>query len=263
MTGPASFTINPRDREIEATHTLLASEIRPGNTVSFVVEVDLTAIEALRSDPTTNEPSILAFVVRALAKALEEFPYANRRVQRVWFPWPGPRLQRFQNADVAVAADVDAPGGEADAVVKIVRAAENLSAAEIETMLADAIDERSRTYAETLQRVPSRLASYCVHRPWFVPRLWAERKGGAVLVSTPGVDVADAVIGVWSYPLGVSIGRACRRPVVIDGAIVARPVLTLTLNFDRRVMAGAQAARFFRRIVERLEEPEFKTIREP
>jgi len=64
------------------------------------------------------------------------------------------------------------------------------------------------------------------------------------------------VAGTWTHPLGVSFGIAKRRPVVRGEAIVACPTFTLTLSFDRRVMAGAQSAHFFRRIVERLEQAE-------
>jgi hypothetical protein len=54
----------------------------------------------------------------------------------------------------------------------------------------------------------------------------------------------------------VSFGIAKRRPVVRGETIVACPTFTLTLSFDRRVMAGAQAARLFRQIVDRLEKAE-------
>src|SRR5206468_3362367 len=86
--------------------------------------------------------------------------------------------------------------------------------------------------------------------------LWVKWRGGAVLVSSPAKYGVDVVVGSWSHPLGVSFGLVKPRPVVRDGAVVARTTFTLTLNFDRRVMAGAQAARFFRRVVERLERAE-------
>ena len=48
-----------------------------------------------------------------------------------------------------------------------------------------------------------------------------------------------------------------------DGKIVACPTFSLTLNFDRRVMAGAQAARFLRRVVELLEHASTEMDRSP
>jgi pyruvate/2-oxoglutarate dehydrogenase complex dihydrolipoamide acyltransferase (E2) component len=38
--------------------------------------------------------------------------------------------------------------------------------------------------------------------------------------------------------------------MVVDGAVVVRPAFNFGLSWDRRVMAGAQAARFFRRVVD-------------
>ena len=42
--------------------------------------------------------------------------------------------------------------------------------------------------------------------------------------------------------------------MVVAGQVVAHPTFVLTLNFDRRLMAGAQAARFFKRIIDLLEQ---------
>jgi hypothetical protein len=56
--------------------------------------------------------------------------------------------------------------------------------------------------------------------------------------------------------VGVSFGLVKSRAVVRGDSIVACPTFVLSMNFDRRVMAGAQGARFFKRIVERLERAE-------
>jgi len=42
----------------------------------------------------------------------------------------------------------------------------------------------------------------------------------------------------------------------MEREIVARPTFNLSLNYDRSVMTGAQAARFFNRIIEILERAE-------
>ena len=241
MSGPA-YAIEPRDPWLEATHAALAREIRPGNTVTFAVEIDLTGVEASRASAAAaggGMPSYTAFVVEAVARALRDFPYANRRVFRRGFPVPGPRLQKFLRQDVAVAVASDAPGAEYHAVVAIVREADRLSPVAITA----ALDDPKTLVSEARGGRP----------PWADPVRWVETRGGAAIVGAAGQIEADAVIGTWSYPVGVAFGRVEPRAVVLDGAIVARPMCTLTLNFDRRVMAGAQAARFFRRLVERLE----------
>jgi pyruvate/2-oxoglutarate dehydrogenase complex dihydrolipoamide acyltransferase (E2) component len=60
-------------------------------------------------------------------------------------------------------------------------------------------------------------------------------------------------VGSWPSPLGVSFGLVKARPVVRAGQIVACPTFNLVVNFERTIMAGAQAARFFKRIVDILE----------
>src|SRR3954452_24084298 len=95
IAGPA-FQIEAKNKFFEATRAIVEYEIRPGNTVSFLSEVDLTGVERLRSRLAGEQrPSYTAFVAKAVALALRDFPYANRRVCRPpWLLWSGTRLQR-------------------------------------------------------------------------------------------------------------------------------------------------------------------------
>jgi hypothetical protein len=49
------------------------------------------------------------------------------------------------------------------------------------------------------------------------------------------------------------IGSVEQRPVVKDGKIEVRPMMTITLNFDHRVIDGAPAARFLQDIIQLME----------
>ena len=51
------------------------------------------------------------------------------------------------------------------------------------------------------------------------------------------------------------MGRMIERPWVIDGAIVPRRILQLSLVFDHRVCDGGYAARFLRSVVDAIEHP--------
>jgi hypothetical protein len=53
----------------------------------------------------------------------------------------------------------------------------------------------------------------------------------------------------------MSYGLVKDRPYVVDGEVTVRPTCFLTMNFDRRVMAGGQAGRFFARVSELLTDP--------
>jgi pyruvate/2-oxoglutarate dehydrogenase complex dihydrolipoamide acyltransferase (E2) component len=262
----AAYEIEPKNKFSEATRAIVEYEIRPGNTVSFVAEIDLTAVERLREAAGGRKPSYTSFVVKAVALALRDFPYANRRVwRRPWLPLPGARLQKFSRCDVAVAVERDFPGSESTAFIDIVRDADRASLAEITEALhalahCDATTNKQwREFSGVITRLPTWLSTLLIRLPCFVPGLWVKWRGGAALISSPAKYGVDVVLGSWSHPLGVSFGLVKPRPVVRDGAIVACPTFTLTLNFDRRVMAGAQAARFFRRITERLERAELLT----
>src|SRR5690349_20453422 len=112
MTHP-DYEIEPKNKFFEAIRSVAEYEIRPGNTVSFAAEVDLTEVENVRVAAAASggrTQSYTSFVVKSVALALKEFPYANRRVQRRWFPLAGARLQKFHRADVAVAVERDFPG---------------------------------------------------------------------------------------------------------------------------------------------------------
>jgi pyruvate/2-oxoglutarate dehydrogenase complex dihydrolipoamide acyltransferase (E2) component len=66
--------------------------------------------------------------------------------------------------------------------------------------------------------------------------------------SSPVINVPEVAI------LGVH--KIVERAVVRDGAIVARPMMNLSIGFDHRVVDGELAVKFLRRIAELLERPE-------
>jgi pyruvate/2-oxoglutarate dehydrogenase complex dihydrolipoamide acyltransferase (E2) component len=257
------YEIEPRNKFSEATRAIVEYEIRPGNTVSFAAEVDLTEVERVRAGASGRKPSYTSFVVKAVALALRDFPYANRRIwRRPWGLPVGARLQKFHGIDVAVAVERDFPGSEATAFIDMVRDADRATLPGItealhELATCDATTNKQwREFSGVIRRMPVWLATFLIRLPCFVPGLWVKWRGGAVLVSSPAKYGVDVVVGSWSHPLGVSFGLVKPRPVVVDGTVVARTTFVLTLNFDRRVMAGAQAARFFRRVAERIERAE-------
>src|SRR5262245_21473698 len=136
-----SFTIEPKDRFFQTLCSLPEKEIRPGPAVAFTSLVDLTNVEALRSASGLSgkrKVSYTAFVVKAVALGLKEFPYANRRgFRRLGLPFLGPRLQRFQACDIAVAVERDVPGRESVAFVDVLRNADQRSLEEITDWLRD------------------------------------------------------------------------------------------------------------------------------
>jgi hypothetical protein len=151
------------------------------------------------------------------------------------------------------------PGAEATAFIDVIRDADRLSLTEITAWLrnlnkADVTNNPQwRSFSTLIRRLPHWLSTLLIRLPWFQPRMWVKYRGGAALVSSPAKYGVDVVAATWPWPLGVSFGIVKQRPIVRDGEVVAAPTFWFTLNFDRRVMAGAQSGRFFARIIEILE----------
>lgn len=256
------YSLEPKNKFFTANRQIVEYELRPGRTVTFLSEVDLTEVERIRRAAGADRPSYTAFVAKAIATALREFPYANQRVcRRIWMPFARARLQRFEHIDIAVAAERGVEGAEGVAFVDVLRQVDQLSLAEVTKWLHElaradeSTNQQWRDYSRTVRALPNWLSVWLIRLPYFVPRLWVRFRGGAVLISSPAKYGVDAVAATWSWPLGVSFGLVKMRPVVREEMVVPCPTFTLTLNFDRRVMAGAQAGRFFNRIVAALESP--------
>src|SRR5207248_1752673 len=136
-------------------------EIHPGLTVSLISEVDLTEVERIRAASGPRRPSYTAFVIKAVALALREFPYANRRAfRRCWLPFSAPRLQAFHGIDVTVAVERDLPGAEAAVFADVLRDADQRSLLEITDWLRSlatanvATNKQWREFSWIITRLP-------------------------------------------------------------------------------------------------------------
>ena len=53
----------------------------------------------------------------------------------------------------------------------------------------------------------------------------------------------------------LAVGRIVERPIAVQGALAVRPVLTLTVTFDHRVVDGARGAEFLDTLAGLVEAP--------
>ncbi len=107
-----------------------------------------------------------------------------------------------------------------------------------------------------------------------LPQIAAELEQIAANVRAVKFDIKDlrgasftitnygAVGGVFGTPMVnypevaiLGMGRARLQPTVVDGQIVPRLILPLSLSFDHRVVDGADAARFTTEVIRTLENP--------
>jgi pyruvate dehydrogenase E2 component (dihydrolipoamide acetyltransferase) len=86
----------------------------------------------------------------------------------------------------------------------------------------------------------------------------SELSDPTITVTSLGEQGVEAVFGVI-YPPQVAIvgfGRVVERPWAVDGAVVARPVMTATLSADHRVSDGHRGGLFLASVGRLLQEPD-------
>ena len=82
-------------------------------------------------------------------------------------------------------------------------------------------------------------------------------EGGTFTISNLGMFGIEQFIAVLNPPQAaiLAVGATVDRPVAIDGEVVVRPMMTVTLTVDHRAVDGAPAAEFLRSVKSFLEDP--------
>jgi len=197
---------------------------------SYVEEVDVTALEALRQQlngkwgEARGKLTLLPLLVRALVVALREFPQLNARYDDE---------QQVVNRHSAVHVGI-ATQGEHGLLVPVLRDAQQRdlwgNAAQIARIAQAA--RHGKAEREILSGSTITLTSLGA-------------LGG--IVSTPVLNLPEVAI--------VGVNRMVERPMVIDGQIVVRKMMNLSSSFDHRVVDGMDAARFIQAVRQLLEQP--------
>lgn len=255
-----TYRILPRSRFFEVFGGLNV-DVRSDQKVGMIAELDMTACQRVRAEwggPAETKPSYNAFVIKAVALAQREHSYANRIILESPFYR---RMVQLVNVDTTVAVERDRPGMEQGVYAATIRNTDALGLGEIAQSLADIskdLDEnadRWKTVLALVEKTPPSLARMLMRLPLWFPGMWVRHRGGGVIVSSPAKYGVDMMVGHWPWPIGFSFGLVKDRPVAVDGAVVVRPTMFFTMSFDRRLMSGAPAARFFRTICDHLTEP--------
>ncbi|HEY4348781.1 MAG TPA: dihydrolipoamide acetyltransferase family protein [Gaiellaceae bacterium] len=192
----------------------------------LTVSVDMTNANALIARSRELSPDVRVTVTdllaRVCARALVRHPDVN--VQ-----FAGDALHRFPSANIGIA--VAAPHG---LVVPVVHGADRLSLAEIAQRRGELV-ERARD--ASLKR--------------------DDLDGGTFTISNLGMFGVEQFSAVLNPPQAtiLAVGATVDRPVVHDGAVVVRPMMTVTLTVDHRAVDGAPAADFLRTVKTFLEDP--------
>jgi pyruvate dehydrogenase E2 component (dihydrolipoyllysine-residue acetyltransferase) len=168
------------------------------------------------------KPTLTDILTKASAAALMRHRAVNAR-------FTGEAIERYPSADIGLAVAI--PDG---LVVPIIRGTDRRTIAEIATARIDVV-ERARS-GKLKQE---------------------DLDGGTFTISNLGMYGVEQFVAVLNPPQAaiLAVGTIEDRPVVQDGELVARPMMTMTLTSDHRALDGATASDFLRTVKSFLEEP--------
>ena len=221
--------LNPIQR---VTGQRMLESIHTAPQFSLTTTVDMTNVLSLRDAlmermvaETGERPSITAILTGIVAAALKKHPRANASFE-------GDRIKVNRQVNVGVAV-----GTDDGLVVPVIKGADQKPLPEIIQAL--------RSFQDKAQRV--RFTS-------------DDLMGGTFTLSNLGmygIDRFDAIINPPQSAI-LAVGRVVKTPVGMpDDTVALRPMMSLTLTIDHRVMDGVQGAKFLAEIKELIEEPYF------
>lgn len=202
-------------RKTAAERLSLSARTAPHAAVTM--KVDMTNATKLHKETQASYTEIL---VKAVAETLREQLNMNATLE-------DEKIKIFEDVNVGVAVAT-----EKGLVVPVVREADKKSLSEIAAVLKELV-EKAREGKLTREDITS----------------------GTFTITNLGMYGVDVFIPIINPPetaiLGV--GRIMEKPVVVNGQVVIKPVMQLSLVFDHRIIDGAPAAQFLQKIKQNLE----------
>jgi 2-oxoglutarate dehydrogenase E2 component (dihydrolipoamide succinyltransferase) len=192
-------------------------------------EVDMSGVKRLREeyqDAFVKKYSIklgfMSFFVKAAVDALKQYPSVNAEVR-------GSDIVYRNFFDIGVAV-----GGGKGLVVPVLRNVERMGFADVELTIS-ALAGRAKDGTLKLE----------------------ELQGGTFTITNGGVYGSLLSTPIINPPQSGILGLhgIFDRPVVVQGQIVARPMMYIALTYDHRIVDGREAVSFLKRIKESIEEP--------
>lgn len=219
-------TLIPFNPKRKITADRMVQSKRTAAHVTTVFEIDMTSIERYRElhkDALKREEihlTYLPFITLATARALKEHSLLNSS-------WTDEGIVQKNYYNIGIAVSL-----EDGLIVPVVKDADKKDLLQLAQEIQD-LAQRSRTKRlkpEDVQGGTFTITNYGINGSLF----------GTPVIVLPQV----AILGV---------GSVQKRPVVIADAIAIRSMMYLSLSFDHRIMDGANADMFLRRVKNILE----------
>ncbi len=192
-------------------------------------EIDMSAILSVRKERRDRfkdqygvSLGFMSFFVRAVVGALKKFPRLNAEIQ-------GEDMVLKHHYDIGIAVST-----EEGLVVPVLREADRLNFAEIETTIAE-LAQRARKNALTLQ----------------------DLRGGTFTITNGGVFGSLFSTPILNPPQVGILGMHAiqERPMAVEGHVEVRPMMYVALSYDHRIVDGSEAVRFLVTVKRLCEDP--------
>jgi len=209
------------ERLVDAQHT--AAMLTTFN------EVDLTNVMALRKryrDTFEEKHGVrlgfMSFFAKASVEALKKFPTVNASVE-------GTDIVYHNYYDIGIAVSSDR-----GLMVPVLRDVDQMSFADFEAALS-AIAGKAQAGTIGMD----------------------DLTGGTFTITNGGVFGSMLSTPILNQPQSAILGMHSiqQRPMVVEGEIVARPMMYLAVTYDHRIIDGKEAVQFLVSIKEQLEDP--------
>ena len=192
-------------------------------------EVDLSAVIALRTrykDAFEKQHGVklgfMGFFVKAAIEALHRYPVVNASVE-------GNEIVYHEYYDIGIAVSTDR-----GLIVPVLRDADRFSFPGIESAIND-FGRKAREGALGME----------------------DLTGGTFTITNGGVFGSLLSTPILNPPQSGILGmhKIQERPVVVDGQVVARPMMYVALTYDHRIIDGREAVQFLVAMKNSLEDP--------
>ncbi len=236
--GAEAFSRNDRREKMSNLRKTVSRRlVEAKNTTAMLTtfnEVDMGRIMEIRKKykDTFKEMhgvnlGFMSFFTKACCIALQEWPAVNAYID-------GEEIVYHDYSDISIA--VSAPKG---LVVPVIRNAESLSMAEIESKVLE-LAKKARENKLSME----------------------EMTGGTFTITNGGVFGSLMSTPIINIPQSAILGmhKIQERPMVVNGKIEARPMMYLALSYDHRIIDGRESVSFLVRVKELLENPELLLI---
>jgi 2-oxoglutarate dehydrogenase E2 component (dihydrolipoamide succinyltransferase) len=193
-------------------------------------EVDMSAVMALRNEYKELfekrhgvRLGFMGFFVMACMQALKDIPEVNAEIDGTDIVY-----KNYYHIGIAVGTDKGL-------VVPVVRDAQDMTLAQIETEIAS-LGKRARDGTLAIE----------------------DMQGGTFTITNGGVYGSLMSTPILNAPQSGILGmhKIQERPVAVDGEMAVRPMMYLALSYDHRVVDGKGAVTFLVRVKESLEDPQ-------